>query len=122
MTEVVPGRAHVHRTVSDMKVSIDFYVKQLGFFYDHGVLDVAWLTCPGLLLTLSPGEPRVDPGNYFGLALDSAAELEAQYQRLYEKRQRLSGPPDTSGGAGHFYLYDPDDYPIIFSWTRMEYL
>jgi catechol 2,3-dioxygenase-like lactoylglutathione lyase family enzyme len=104
-----------------MKTSIDFYVGVLGLFYDHGVLEVAWLTAPGMLLTLAHGEPRVDPGNYFGFAVDNAADLEARYQWLYERRQRLSGPPDTSSGSGHFYVYDPDDYPVIFSCTKLEY-
>jgi catechol 2,3-dioxygenase-like lactoylglutathione lyase family enzyme len=123
MRQPVPadGRIHIHRTVSEMKTAIDFYVAMLGFFYDHGVKEVAWLTRPGMILTLSPGDPRVDPSNYFGLALDSAAELEARYQALYERRQRLSTPPEVSGSAGHFFLYDPDDYPIIFSWTKLDY-
>lgn len=103
-----------------MKTSIDFYVR-IGFFYDHGVHELAWLTAPELLLTLAPGEPRVDPGNYFGFTEASAEELEARYQWLYERRMRLSNPPDTSSGAGHFYLYDPDDYPIIFSVSKLEY-
>jgi catechol 2,3-dioxygenase-like lactoylglutathione lyase family enzyme len=115
------GMAHFHRVVSDMKVSIDFYVRLLGFFYDHGVPDTAWLTRPGMLLTLALGEPRIDHGNYFGLALACADELEQRYQWLYERRQRLSAPPTTSNRDGHFYLYDPDDYPVIFSWTKLEY-
>jgi len=111
----------VHRTVSDMKVSIDFYVRVLGFFYDHGVRELAWLTAPGMLLTLAPGEPRVDSGHYFGFTVADGAELEARYQWLYEHRQRLSGPPDVSSGSGHFYVYDPDDYPVIFSVAQLEY-
>jgi catechol 2,3-dioxygenase-like lactoylglutathione lyase family enzyme len=113
-------RAHFHRTVSDMKTSIDFYVR-IGFFYDHGLPELAWLTAPELLLTLAPGEPRVDPGNYFGFTEISPVELEKRYQWLYERRMRLSNPPDTSGGAGHFFLYDPDDYPIMFSVSRLDY-
>jgi catechol 2,3-dioxygenase-like lactoylglutathione lyase family enzyme len=104
-----------------MKPSIDFYVRVLGFFYDHGLPELAWLTAPSLLLTLAPGEPRVDPGNYFGFTEASAEELEARYQWLYERRVRLSGPPDTGSGGGHFYVYDPDDYPIIFSVSKLEY-
>ncbi len=52
------GRIHLHLIVSDMKRSIDFYVTVLGFFYDHGVREIAWLTREGLLLTLSPGNAR----------------------------------------------------------------
>jgi hypothetical protein len=104
-----------------MKASLDFYTQVVGFYYDHGVRDVAWLSAPGLLLTLAQGEPRVDPGNYFGFAVESVDALEERYQWLYTRRHRLSGPPDPSGSGGHFFLYDPDDYPIIFSWTRLDY-
>jgi catechol 2,3-dioxygenase-like lactoylglutathione lyase family enzyme len=115
------GRPHFHRTVSDMKASIDFYVGQLGLFYDHGLRDVAWLTAPNFLLTLTPGTPQSDGTSYCGFALDSAAALEARYAQLHAGRQRLSGPPDVTGGNAYFFLYDPDDYPIIFSWTSLDY-
>ena len=112
---------HVHRTVGEMKTSIDFYVRMLGFFYDHGVLELAWLTAPHVLLTLAPGEPRADSGNYFGFTQESSAALEERYLWLYERRQRLSNPPDTSSGGGYFYIYDPDDYPVIFSVSKLDY-
>jgi catechol 2,3-dioxygenase-like lactoylglutathione lyase family enzyme len=112
---------HVHRTVSELKTSIDFYVGLLGFFYDHGLREVAWLSAPNIQLTLALGEPHVDPGNYFGFTVESGEALEAKYQQLYTQRARLSGPPDTSSGGGHFYLYDPDDYPIIFSVSKLDY-
>lgn len=115
------GWPHFHRTVSDMKASIDFYVTVCGFFYDHGLRDVAWLTAPNLLLTLAPGEPSGDRGNYFGFALSSADALQVRYDELYQRRQRLSGPPELERGRAYFYLYDPDDYAIVFSWTQLEY-
>ncbi len=103
-----------------MKASIDFYTRMLGFYYDHGVRAVAWLTREGTLLTLSADEVQVDRGNYFGIAMNSAEELDALYKWLYERRQRLSGPPGTTQNFAHFFIYDPDDYPVIFSWQRMD--
>jgi catechol 2,3-dioxygenase-like lactoylglutathione lyase family enzyme len=118
----VTGRTHIHRVVSDMKAAIDFYTRMLGFHYDHGVREVAWLTRTDTLLTLSPGEVAPDRGSYFGIAMPTAEELDALYKWLYERRQRLSGPPDTSGSYAQFFLYDPDGYPVIFSWQRLDYV
>lgn len=115
------GRIHLHLIVSDMKRSIDFYVTVLGFFYDHGVREIAWLTREGLLLTLSPGTPAPELSSYFGWSVGSAGELQQQYDALYRQRQRLSAPPDAEAGRMYFFLYDPDDYPICFSFDQMDY-
>lgn len=110
------GRVHIHRTVSDMKRSIDFYVTVLGFYYEEGVKEMAWLTQDNLLLTISPGEPQIDLGSYFGWTVDSLAELDALYDKLYKRHIRLSAPPDAPGGRYYFFAYDPDDYPLAFSY------
>jgi catechol 2,3-dioxygenase-like lactoylglutathione lyase family enzyme len=115
------GRVHVHLIVSDMKFSIDFYVTVLGFFYDHGVRDVAWLTRGQVLLTLSPGKPSAESSSYFGWSLTSIEELEQQYAALRQQHQRLSAPPDPAGGRLYFFLYDPDDYPVCFSVDPLDY-
>jgi catechol 2,3-dioxygenase-like lactoylglutathione lyase family enzyme len=115
------GRVHVHLVVSDMKRSIDFYTKTLGFFYDHGVRDAAWLTHKHLLLTISPGEPVQTVSAYFGWCLVEFAELDAYYARLHRSGCRLSAPPDEHASRTYFFLYDPDDYPIVFSQQRFEY-
>jgi len=112
------GRLHIHRTVSDMKRAIDFYVTVLGFYYEEGVRDMAWLTQGGLLLTISPGEPVIDLGSYFGWTVDSLEELEQLYDRLYKRHVRLSAPPDALGGRYYFFAYDPDDYPLAFSYQE----
>jgi catechol 2,3-dioxygenase-like lactoylglutathione lyase family enzyme len=112
------GRVHIHRTVSDMKRAIDFYVTVLGFYYEEGVHDMAWLTQNDLLLTISPGEPEVDLGSYFGWIVDSQEELEQLYDRLYKRHVRLSAPPDAPGGRYYFFAYDPDDYPLAFSYQE----
>jgi hypothetical protein len=115
------GALHVHRTVSEMKQSIDWYVSRLGFFYDHGTLETAWLVAPGILLTLSPGTPTPDPQAYFGFALGSLEALEAAYAKLHGRMERLSSPADASAGRPFFFLFDPDDYPVIFSYSRLDY-
>lgn len=115
------GWLHQHLIVSDMKRSIDFYVTVLGFFYDHGVPEIAWLTRAGLLLTLSPGAPTGALSSYFGWSVASADELQQHYDELYQRRQRLSAPPDIPGGRMYFFLYDPDDYPICFSVDPLDY-
>lgn len=104
-----------------MKRSIDWYVTTLGLFYDHGVRDTAWLSGPGILLTLSPGSPAPDPQSYFGFALASEDELAQKYEALHRRMERLSGPADPAGGRPFFFVYDPDDYPIIFSYTELDY-
>jgi catechol 2,3-dioxygenase-like lactoylglutathione lyase family enzyme len=114
------GRVHIHRTVSDMKCSIDFYVTVLGFYYEQGVADMAWLTQNDMLLTISPGEPAVDLGSYFGWIVSSLEELEQLYDRLYKRHVRLSAPPDAPGGRYYFFAYDPDDYPLAFSYQERE--
>ena len=115
----------MHLVVSDMKQSIDFYTTALGFFYDHGIKEMAWLKRDGMLLTLAPGlDTNVErkPGQgYFGWALDSQAELERCYQELYQERQTLSNPPDETVGRSYFFLYDPDGHAIIFSYTKWDY-
>ncbi len=115
------GSLHVHRVILEMKRSIDWYVTTLGFFYDHGVRDTAWLTAPGVLLTLSPGSPEPDPQSYFGFALGSPEELDSVYQRLHSRFERLSSPADVHTGRPFFFTYDPDDYPIIFSYSKLDY-
>jgi len=114
------GRLHIHRTVSDMKRAIDFYVTVLGFYYDHGVKDMAWLTHGPVLLTISPGEPVLDLGSYFGWVAESVEELEQWYEQLHRRYVRLSAPPDPAGGRYYFFTYDPDDYPIAFSYQELE--
>ena len=115
------GRLHVHLIVSDMKRSIDFYTRTLGFFYDHGVKDAAWLTYSHLLLTISPGTPQQSVSAYFGWGIESFEELERYYSRLHSGGCRLSAPPDQHGSRTYFFLYDPDDYPIVFSQQQFEY-
>lgn len=112
------GSVHIHRTVSDMKRAIDFYVTVLGFYYEQGVKEMAWLTQDNLLLTISPGEPVIELGSYFGWTVDSLAELDDIYERLYKRHIRLSAPPDVPGGRYYFFAYDPDDYPIAFSFQE----
>lgn len=119
------GTVHVHLVVSEMKQSIDFYTTVLGFFYDHGIKEMAWLKCEGFLLTLAPGlaqnaEPQPGQG-YFGWAVESQDELERCYQELYQQRQSLSNPPDETVGRSYFFLYDPDGHAIIFSYTKLDY-
>lgn len=110
------GRVHIHRTVSDMKRAIDFYVTVLGFHYREGVRDMAWLDHSGMLLTISPGEPALDLGSYFGWAVDTMEELDTFYDKLHRRHQRLSGPPSLADSRPYFFIYDPDDYPIAFSY------
>jgi catechol 2,3-dioxygenase-like lactoylglutathione lyase family enzyme len=109
------GHFHVQRTVTDVKRSIDFYTTVLGFHFEHGTGESAWLTNGNLILTLSPGEIAVDLGSYFGWVVGDAAELEQLYEQLFRGHQRLSWPPDASVGRAFFFLYDPDDYPIALS-------
>lgn len=115
------GSMHIHINVSDMKLSIDFYTTVLGFFYDHGVAEIAWLTRCNLLLTLAKGQPPQDPQNYFGWTVDSMQELTELYEHFYSKRQRLSAPPSPEENRCYFFIYDPDGYPIVISHERMEY-
>ena len=110
----------VHLAVSDMKTSIDFYTTELGFYYDHGIRQMAWLTRGNLLLTLSPDQPDLPFSSYFGFNLSSAGELEKLYVLLHQRHLRMSGPPDPASGRVWFYLYDPDGYPISFSCHRLE--
>ena len=110
----------IHLAVSDMKASIDFYVTELGFYYDHGIRQMAWLTRDNLLLTLSPDLPDLPFSSYFGFNLGSAAELEELYASFRQRHLRLSGPPDVTGGRLWFYVYDPDGYPVSFSCHFLE--
>jgi catechol 2,3-dioxygenase-like lactoylglutathione lyase family enzyme len=117
-----------------MKRSIDFYVTVLGFFYDHGIREMAWLSRDDLLLTLSPAEAReseeaADTSSvgfnpecgYFGWRLESAEALEQAYGEFHNRRLSLSSPPDPAQGRPWFFLYDPDGYPISFSLVALEY-
>ena len=115
------GRFHMHLLVSDMKASIDFYTTVLGFYYDHGVPEMAWLTKEHLQLTLSPGEPPSHTLNYFGWSLHSFEELESSYEALRRRFQRVSAPPEQETGRLYFFLFDPDDYPIAFSVSDLEH-
>ena len=111
---------HIHLAVSDMKQSIDFYVTVLGFHYDHGIPEMAWLTRCNLLLTLSIGKPPAEPQNYFGWAVDSLEELEELYEHFHRRHQRLSAPPSPQESRPYFFIYDPDAYPIVISFEQME--
>lgn len=104
-----------------MKRSIDFYTSVLGFFYDRGISEMAWLTRGELLLTLAPGEPQPQAQHYFGWGLSSQQELSENYARLHSRYLRLSGPPDPENGRLFFFLYDPDDYAICFSCQALDY-
>lgn len=128
------GGVQIHRLVSDMKRSIDFYVTVLGFFFDHGIREMAWLTRDNLLLTLSPddgGVEGVEAGTlragfhpecgYFGWRLDGQTELEEAYKSFYERHLSLSAPPEPDQGRPWFFLYDPDGYPISFSCVALDY-
>jgi catechol 2,3-dioxygenase-like lactoylglutathione lyase family enzyme len=114
------GSLHLHLVVSDMKRSIDFYATVLGFRYDHGLSGMAWLKLGELVLTLAPGQPEVQRGHYFGWRLESVEALEQHYARLRGKRIRLSAPPDPASGRLYFFAYDPDDYPLCFSFQQLE--
>jgi catechol 2,3-dioxygenase-like lactoylglutathione lyase family enzyme len=114
------GQVHIHLLVSEMKASIDFYVTILGFHYNHGLKDIAWLTRGELLLTLSPGEVAEELPNYFGWSVGSIQQLEEYYARLHARYQRLSAPPSVEEGRAYFFLYDPDGYPIAFSLALPE--
>ena len=111
---------HIHLAVSDMKASIDFYTSVLGFFYDHGIPEIAWLTRCNLLLTIGKGTVPQDPQHYFGWAVDSMEELTELYDYFRGRRQRLSAAPDAAENRFYFFIYDPDNYPIVISWERME--
>jgi catechol 2,3-dioxygenase-like lactoylglutathione lyase family enzyme len=104
-----------------MKASIDFYTTVLGFLYDHGVREIAWLTRPGMLLTLSPGQPKAELSCFFGWSVGSLDELQQYYDALYSRGLRVSSPPDASAGRPYFYLFDPDDYPVGFSCDPLDY-
>jgi len=109
------GRPHVHLIVSDMKTSLDFYIRVLGFYYVRGVQEMAWLTLGDLLLTLSPGEPLAGQQNYFGWSIGAFEQLDEYYKALLARAQLLSAPPDRNEGRLYFFLYDPDGYPLVFS-------
>ena len=111
---------HIHIAVEDMKTSIDFYTTVLGFHYDHGQAEIAWLTRCNLLLTIGLGKPPQEPQHYFGWVVDSMQELEELYEHFYQLRQRLSAPPSSEDGRFHFFIYDPDGYPVVISHERME--
>ena len=113
------GHLHIQRTVTDLKQSIDFYTTVLGFQYIRGNGSTAWLAHGSLILTLSPGEPTVDLGSYFGWVISDPAALELLYEQLYRGHQRLSSPPDIPAGRSFFFVYDPDDYPIALSCQRL---
>lgn len=115
------GHVHLHLIVADMKRSIDFYVTVLGFYYDHGVREIAWLTREHLLLTLSPGTPSAELSSYFGWSVPDIEALQNHYDSLYTQRLRLSAPPDPEAGRLYFFLYDPDDYPVCFSVDSLDY-
>jgi catechol 2,3-dioxygenase-like lactoylglutathione lyase family enzyme len=114
------GRLHQHLTVSEMKLSIDYYTTVLGFRYDHGVPGMAWLELNGMVLTLTPGEPQPQPGQYFGWRVDSLDALEELYRKLRVKRTRLSAAPDAAPGRSYFFAYDPDGYPLCFSCLPLD--
>ena len=114
------GRLNLHLTVSDMKRSIDFYVTQLGFFYDHGVDNMAWLSRPDILLTLSPGTPQTELNSYWGWSVQSVEQLHELYER-FARRQLVSAAPDPAADRLYFFLYDPDNYPLVFSVDRLEH-
>ena len=121
-TPVKPvGSLHIHLCVADMKTSIDFYTTVLGFFYDHGIAEIAWLTRCNLMLTLGKGTVPHDPQHYFGWAVDSLEELTELYEHFERKRQRLSAPPSAAENRFYFFIYDPDGYPIVISYERMEH-
>ncbi len=115
------GRFHLHLLVEDMQASINFYTTVLGFYYDHGVPEMAWLVKEHLQLTISPGAPPKRPLNYFGWSLPTYEALEESYRALHNRFQRLSAPPDKDAGRSYFFLFDPDDYPIAFSVADMEH-
>jgi catechol 2,3-dioxygenase-like lactoylglutathione lyase family enzyme len=115
------GRLSLHLVVSDMKRSIDFYVTQLGFFYDHGVDNMAWLSRDNLLLTLSPGTPQTELNSYWGWSVPSAAQLDELFERFARRGLLLSAAPDAPGGRMYFFLYDPDNYPLVFSLDTLEH-
>jgi catechol 2,3-dioxygenase-like lactoylglutathione lyase family enzyme len=110
----------IHLAVSDMKRSIDFYTTQLGFFYDHGRDNLAWLTRPELLLLLSPGTPSRELNYYFGWSVGGAQQLAELYAQLARRRLFLSEPPDSAGGH-YFFLYDPDFFPLLFIVETLDY-
>lgn len=112
---------HIHLAVTDMKQSIDFYVTVLGFHYDHGVKEMAWLTRCNLLLTLSIGSPPPEPQNYFGWAVEDLPALEELYEHFHRRHQRLSAPPSAEDVRPYFFIYDPDGYPIVISFEQMEH-
>lgn len=115
------GRPSLHLSVSDMKRSIDFYTTQLGFFFDHGLDNLAWLVRPEVLLTLSPGTPQIELNSYWGWSVDSSEELIGLYDELKQRTLLLSAPPDPATGRLYFFLYDPDNYPLIFSVEQLSY-
>jgi catechol 2,3-dioxygenase-like lactoylglutathione lyase family enzyme len=115
------SRVALHLVVSDMKRSIDFYVRELGFFYDHGQDNLAWLLRDGLQLTLSPGTPQRELNSYWGWRLERPEELTDLYERLSQRGLLLGPPPDAAAGRTYFFLYDPDNYPLVFSLDTLEH-
>lgn len=114
------GLIHLHRTVSDMKRAIDFYVTVLGCYYVHGEPEMAWLTHKHALLTITPGEPVLELANYWGWTVGSYDELNALYAEYERLGQRLSEAPDREQGRLYFFIYDPDGQPIALSWQPLE--
>ena len=115
------GRPCLHLVVSDMKRSIDFYVRELSFFYDHGADNLAWLTRAELQLTLSPGTPQKELNSYWGWIVGTAEQLSELYDRFVRSGLLVSPAPDPAGGRLYFFLYDPDNYPLVFSADQPEY-
>jgi catechol 2,3-dioxygenase-like lactoylglutathione lyase family enzyme len=115
------GRPSLHLAVSDMKRSVDFYTTQLGFFYDHGTDNLACLTRAEVQLTLSPGTPETQLNSYWGWSVESTEQLSELYARFTRRGLLLSDRPDADTGRMYFFLYDPDNYQLLFSVDRLEY-
>jgi catechol 2,3-dioxygenase-like lactoylglutathione lyase family enzyme len=114
------GRPCLHLAVSDMKRSVDFYVNELGFFYDHGLPNMAWLMRPEMLLLLSPGTPVRHPNSYWGWTVSGPEPLVELHARFQQRQLIVSDAPQAEGADGHFFLYDPDGYPLLFSVDKLD--
>jgi hypothetical protein len=82
---------------------------------------MAWLTRAELQLTLSPGTPQPELNSYWGWSVADTQQLGELYDRFTHRGLLLSPPPEAAAGRQYFFLYDPDNYPLIFSVDHLDH-
>jgi catechol 2,3-dioxygenase-like lactoylglutathione lyase family enzyme len=112
---------HVAIHVSDVERSVRFYRDLLG-------LEPGWkteedwtiLTCGEDDLALIKKTPGALHPPHFGFRVDSAAQVDAAYERLKDKVRITKAPADHRDGSRSFYFDDPDGnaVEIIFDPNR----